>query len=203
MSGGYQLRDLRNLAVTVLHPDDDDARIITGQLGRIGCRTEQFWPPPRSFRARPDVVFVTVDRDRHAATVRLLKRAETPQPAVIAVVDYENPAMLQLMLELDAQSVLNRPVRSFGILTSLVLARSHRLHTEELRGRIERLEARLLGLKNVDKAKKILMTAQGIDEEAAYRSMRARAMSKRMSVEEMALAIIHAHELLNSSPDDA
>jgi AmiR/NasT family two-component response regulator len=203
MTTRSQLRTLRDVTVAVLHPDDEDGRVIRDQLSRIGCRTETGWPPPRGFDMVPDVAFVSVERDQQAAVLRLLRRSEGPQPAVIAVVDYENPAMLQLVLELDALAVVNKPVRSIGILTSLVIARSQRQRTEDLLARIRRLEARLSGFKNIDKAKKVLMEIQGIDEGAAYRIMRAQAMTKRISLEEMATAILNAHALLNSTIDDA
>lgn len=198
-----QLRDLRDLTVAVLHPDDEDGRVIREQLSRIGCRTESDWPPPRGFKGRPDVVFINVDRDFHPVTLRLLRRFDGLEAAVIAVVDYENPAMLQLVLELNALAVVNRPVRSFGILTSLVIACSQRRRTEELMNRLRRLEARIAGFRHIDKAKKLLMEIQGIDEGTAYQIMRGQAMSKRISIEEMSLAILNAHALLNSSRDDA
>lgn len=202
MSRGL-LRDLRDVAVAVLHPPDADGGVILDQLNRIGCRTEAAWPPPRSLQTAPDLAVVGVDRDAHAAVMRLLRKSAQPAPGVIAVVDYENPAMLQLVLELEALAVISKPVRSFGILTNLVIARSQRVKAEEQAARIRRLEARIAGFRSVDKAKKILMDAQGIDEQAAYRTMRAQAMAKRISLEEMALAIINAHSLLSSRVNDA
>lgn len=202
MSRGL-LRDLRDQTIAVLHPPDDDGRVILDQLSRIGCKTEAAWPAPAALQVQPDIVFVGVYRDSHAAVMRLLRRYAAAQPAVVAVVDYENPAMLQLVLELDALAVISKPVRSFGILTNLVIARSIRLRNEEAAVRLRKLEARLAGYRSVDKAKKILMDAQGIDEQAAYRTMRAQAMAKRIPLEEMALAIINAHSLLSSRVDDA
>jgi AmiR/NasT family two-component response regulator len=120
----------------------------------------------------------------------------------VAVVDYENAAMLQLVLELEALAVVSKPVRSFGILTNLVIARSVRLREEEKAVRIRKLEARLASYRSVDKAKKILMDAQEIDEQTAFRTMRAQAMAKRITLEEMALAIINAHSLLSSRVDE-
>ena len=44
------------------------------------------------------------------------------------------------------------------------------------------------------------MESQGLSEEVAYESIRRQAMSKRLPMDEMAAAIINAHELLNFAP---
>ena len=40
------------------------------------------------------------------------------------------------------------------------------------------------------------MEGQGLNEAEAYESLRRQAMAKRMSMDDMAIAIIHANELL-------
>jgi AmiR/NasT family two-component response regulator len=197
------LKDLRSLEIAVLLPPDDDGAQVMDQLNRIGCRATAVWPPPGGDTPRADVLFAGVTLETHAAMMRYLKRAGAQRPAVIAVVDYENPAMLQLVLELEAMAVISKPVRPLGLLTNLVIARSAWLNQQELLARIRRLEAKLAGQRNIAKAKSILMEAQGIGEEAAYRTIRAQAMAKRVTIDEMAVAIINANELLSSRIDDA
>ena len=196
-----RLKDLRDLGVAVLHPQDADGSLMLDQLKRIGCRTEAHWPPPKSLPNHADIVFAAISRDHHAALMAMLRKGGAPQPAVIAVVDYENPAMLQLVLESGALAVVSKPVRPFGILTNLVIARDAWLQMQELNGKIRKLESRLAGQKKVAKAKSILMENQGISEQAAYRTIRAQAMAKRIPIEEMAVAIINANELLSSRLD--
>jgi len=43
------------------------------------------------------------------------------------------------------------------------------------------------------------MAAQGLSEEEAHRTIRRKAMPKRVPIEDMALAIINANDLLNSA----
>ncbi len=192
------LKDLRELSVLIVHPSDDDGAVVHEQLRRIGCRTEVAWPPPRALPAHIDVVFTAISHDHHDALKRMLRRSEGAAPAVIAVVDYENPAMLQLVLDIEAMAVISKPVRAFGLLTNLVVARNASLEQRALSERIGKLEARLSGLKKIAKAKSILMESQGISEQSAYRTLRSQAMSKRVSIEEMAVAIINANDLLSS-----
>lgn len=187
----------------VLHPSDHDGAVVVDQLKRIGCRTEAVWPPQKTLAAHIDLVFAGIFHDHHASLKQMLRRVDAPGPAVIAIVDYENPAMLQLVLEIEALAVISKPVRPFGMLTNLVVARNAWLMQQELVNKIKKLDARLSGQKKLAKAKAILMETQGIGEEAAYKTIRAQAMAKRVAIEEMAVAIINAHDLLSSRFDGA
>jgi len=62
--------------------------------------------------------------------------------------------------------------------------------------RVRKLERKLAGIQRIQKAKSILMDGQGLSEADAYESIRRQAMSKRLSMDDMASAIIHANELL-------
>ncbi|WP_226858331.1 ANTAR domain-containing response regulator [Diaphorobacter aerolatus] len=189
------LGDLRSLRVAVLHPDDSDGLHLIQQLQRIGCHTQGFWPPPLALPDSIDVVFVAVRPDiiHHDMTWR------TPdmRAALIAIVTYENPTIVQTVLELGAHAVMPSPVRSFGVLSTLVVARDvqHAL-TGQIK-QIRKLEARLLGQRRLTDAKAVLMQTRGISEDAAYELIRAQAMAKRMSMDEIATAIINANEILN------
>lgn len=198
-----KLKELRDLTTLVLHPADQDGALVLDQLNRIGCRTEAVWPPPKSLPASVDVVFAGISHDTHPSLMRMMRRSEPERPPVIAIVDYENPAMLQLVIEIDALAVISKPVRPFGILTNLAVARNAWLTIGDQTQRIRRLEDRLAAQKNIAKATAILMEAQGVSERTAYRTIRSQAMTKRVSIDEMAVAIINANDLLSSRIDDA
>jgi AmiR/NasT family two-component response regulator len=197
-----QLKSLRDLFVVVINPPDPDGKLVLEQMSRIGCRAEAAWPPPKILPAGTDVVVAAIAHDHHAALKSALKRAGQHRPNVIALADYENPAMLELILDLDALAVISKPVRPFGILTNLVVARNVALRQKSLLDRMARLELRLAGEKKVAKAKSILMETQAIPEQDAYKIIRAQAMSKRISIEEMADAVIKAHALLSARLSD-
>ena len=99
--------------------------------------------------------------------------------------------------DLGVLSIISKPVRPFGILTNLVAARNSWLVQRSLEERVLRLEKRLAGQKRITKAKSILMEMQAINEADAYKSIRAQAMAKQIPVDEVALSIINAHNLLS------
>jgi len=194
---GALLKDLRDLNVVVIHPPDTDGESLVEHLKRIGCRVEPYWPAPNEMPPAVDILFTTIDREMHKRITKLLRRAPDPKPAVIAVVDYENPATLQLVLESESLAVIGKPVRPFGLLTNLVITRNVWQSRKRQQERIAKLENKLAGQKRIAKAKSILMESQALSEQDAYKSIRTQAMAKRVSMEQIAAAIIHANELLS------
>lgn len=59
------------------------------------------------------------------------------------------------------------------------------------------MEVKLLGVRHITDAKAILMKAHNLSETEAYELIRERAMSTRSTSEEVAKAIVEAHELLS------
>jgi two-component system, response regulator / RNA-binding antiterminator len=110
---------------------------------------------------------------------------------------------LQLVLESGALAVIERPIRPFGLLTNLTIARSLWIERRDTARRIRKLERKLSGIQKIQKAKSILMEKQGLSEDEAYQTLRRQAMAKRVQMEEMATAIINANELLHSRPKGA
>jgi AmiR/NasT family two-component response regulator len=192
------LRDLRGLRVQVIHPADTEGVSLVEHLRRIGCTVEAQWPIPESYSATADVVLLSIDHDHRKEIVKLLRNQEQRQPTLIAVVSYENPSTLQLVLESGALAVVERPIRPFGLLTNLTIARSLWMERHDALRRTRKLERKLAGIQKIQKAKSILMEKQGLSEENAYQTIRSQAMSKRVPMEEMATAIINANELLHS-----
>ena len=189
------LKDLRTLRVAVLHPDDADGRQLTQQLQRIGCQVQAFWPPPPAMPEGIDVVFLAVRPDSVDMGCEWSK-GEDP-PTLIAVVNYENPTIVQTVLHIGARAVLPSPVRSFGLLSALVVARQVNEEMGAQSRRLRKLEVKLLGARRISEAKNILMRTRQISETAAYDLIRDQAMSKRVTTEEIAAAIINANEILS------
>ena len=188
------LRDLRSLRVVVFHPSDQDGEEIIRQLQRIGCQVKAFWPPLERLPDDVDLVFLAV---RPAVIGHDFPWLKAPHsPALIAVVNYENPTVLEAVIKVDAHGVLASPVKSFGLLTSLVIARQLAAKEQEQAKQIVRLEQRLGGIRKLTKAKAILMETRSISEDQAYEIIRDQAMSKRVTTEEIATAIINANEIL-------
>ncbi|ASW04302.1 ANTAR domain-containing response regulator [Paraburkholderia aromaticivorans] len=191
----HSLRDLRSLRVCVFHPHDHDGAQLTQQLQRIGCNVHAVWPPLASPPPGTDVVFIALSPDILSALDDWCTDDEAPP--TIAVLNYENPTVMEAMLRIDAKAVVTSPIRSFGLLSALVLAHEIGRERKKLRKRIMRLEEKLGSARKVSEAQDILCRQRGVSKDEAYRIMREQAMAKRMTVEDIASAITNANDILS------
>lgn len=187
------IEDLRGARVLVIHPRDAEGEALIDQLKRIGCNVRGIWPPPSAIPEDIDTVFQLVESSADPA---FSPGSNEQALTLIAIVDYENPTVLKRLLDSNAHGVVNKPIRSFGILSSLVLARSLRGYTRRLEGKVQKLEETLKARRDVDKAVKILVGLKKIGEVEAYELIRQQATQKRLTMAEIAVSIINAQEML-------
>ena len=189
------LRNLRNSRVMVFHPKDADGEMLVQQLQRIGCQVVTMWPPLPELPETVDVVFCAV-RPEHGA-MRCNWMGGEPVIPVIAIINYENPTIVDAALRMGALAVIVSPVRSAGILSLLALAQHTHTELREARRRVARLEQKLMSTNQISEAKAILVRTRNVSDSEAYRVIREQAMSKRVATEEIARAIIHADGILS------
>ena len=187
------IEDLRGARVLVIHPRDAESEALIDQLRRIGCNVKGVWPPPLTIPHDIDTVFQLVETSED--TVFPTSSNEHPL-TLVAIVDYENPTILKRLLDSNAHGVVNKPIRSFGILSSLVLARSLRGYTRRLEGKVQKLEETLKARRDVDKAVKILVGLKKVGEFEAYELIRQQATQRRLAMADIAVSIINAQETL-------
>ena len=161
------LRDLRGIRVQVIHPPDDEGVELVEHLRRIGCTVEAQWPIPEAFAPTADVVLLTIDYESRDDLHKLFRNQNEQSPTLLAIVGYESPSTLQLVLESGAFAVIERPIRPFGLLTNLMIARSLWCERRETAKRLRKVERKLSGIQKIQKAKSILMEKQGLTEDDA------------------------------------
>ncbi|WP_230789580.1 ANTAR domain-containing response regulator [Aurantimonas coralicida] len=193
------LKTLRGLSVLIVHQPDEAGQMLMEHIKRIGCRAEAQWPIPKSIPDAFDALFLSIDHEHRSDLSRLAKTMDGIPPTIVAIVDYEDPSTLEMLFEVGALAAMERPIRPFGVLTNLLLARGLWIERIEDRKRLNKIQRKLSGMQRIQKAKSILMTIQSISEDDAYQSIRQQAMSKRVPMDEIATSIINANELLHSS----
>ena len=189
-------RDPRDLRVAVFVPEDWDREMLSQQLKRIGCQVSSTWPPTPKLPDKTDLVFCAV---KVQSSVRMEWMCLECMVPVIAVVNYENPTILELALQMGAKNILMSPFRSSGVLSILTTA----LHIHEqhlmLREKNQRIEKKLMFSGLISDAKAVLMRVGPMSNTDAYERLRAQAMAKRISIEEVARSVIDADTLLSKS----
>ncbi|MFQ3788965.1 ANTAR domain-containing response regulator [Halomonas sp. A29] len=192
------IRDVRALRVLVLHPQDTHAEELLQQIRRIGCRAEASWPLPGRLPVGVDVVFVEVKETTPKGLDSLFGAETLDRPTLIGVAGYENPSVLQNLLDLKVDAVVTKPLRPYGVLSSIVMARRIWQEFRAVDRQIAQLKDKVQNIQKVSQAKFILMRLHQITEEEAYKVIRSQAMAKRTTTAEIAQAIINADGILGN-----
>ncbi|RAH97273.1 ANTAR domain-containing protein [Acuticoccus sediminis] len=194
MKGARRILDeLRRARVLLIHPRDEEGELLAAHLKRLGCAVSHAWPPPATLPEGVDTVLVSVDDAAVGDMVQLLGAHDV---AVIAIVTYESPTTLVSIYDLNAHGVMSKPLRPLGILTQFTLARYRHRTEGRLNGKIRKLEETLKGRRMVDRAIRLLMDEQGMNEDAAYRLLRDQATAERIPLSSIAEEIVTAYETM-------
>jgi AmiR/NasT family two-component response regulator len=193
------LRELPELKIVVVHPPDEEGDALVSHLRRVGCMVSVVWPVPVNLVSNADVLFLLIEGEARHAIEALLKSLPKPEPTIIAILNYEDPTTLQLVLESDAFAVVQKPIKPFGLLANLIAARSNWMERQALLKENRKLRRKITSDQAMSRAKTILMASKGISEVEAYQAIRAQAMSKRLSMEQIASSIINMETLLQAT----
>lgn len=189
------LKDIRELNVVLLHPQDQDGEEISGQLRRLGCKFQTFWPELDTLPLGTDLVILAVRPETLSVKYSWIGQPSTP--SLIPVVTFENPITVTAVLHLEAFATIASPVRSAGLLTAIAVTISQHRVRRAMERYIERLEQKNTHSRIIEQATKIVMESRCVDQAGAYKLLRSQAMLKRESIEVVANGIVNARATLN------
>ena len=184
--------ELSGARVTVCAAPDDAMEGWLRELRRQRAEVTCIWPPPRRFESGMDLLiceyFPKVSDtlpwepgEAGAALLLLLPQNGRQDPAEIAAA--------------TAHGVVGRPFTPPVLMTAAQVALSQFRYERRLKERISQLDENLRSIRVVERAKLILMTEERLAEPAAYRRLRETAMQQRVSVVDVADAIVRRAEL--------
>ncbi|MGF6768356.1 AmiR/NasT family two-component response regulator [Paraburkholderia sp. GAS199] len=183
----------RHARVVVFHPDDDDGQTLANHLRRMGFQVDRYWPPTETLPERVDLVFRALLPEERAPSGEW---SGPDAPPVICVVAYENPTFIDQAIKLGADGIVTTPIRASGLLSTVVMALHHAKRARQNAQRIAKLEQKLLDSRHLQEAKNILMIMHRVNEQEAYDMLRAQAMEKRVTIDDICHSVIQAGEVL-------
>ncbi|MFD0986217.1 ANTAR domain-containing response regulator [Methyloligella solikamskensis] len=189
------LRDLRSLRVQIFHPKDRDGDDLAAQIRRIGCEVEIAWPLEDLSAVHADIAFLLCRQEYLDSGALAMIAARAPSVTLIGIIEAESPHLIDTLAKDGTVAVVTKPIRPFGLLTTIVLAHNITTRNKISQERISKLETRLTTVKNIERAKSILMMRKGITEKEAYESIRNAAMKRRVNMELICNTIIEADEV--------
>lgn len=185
----------------ILFPPEADGASLLTQLKRIGCGAEICWPHPAFIDSHIDLIFIYIPPEVEPMDYGWLHENGPP---IISVVNFENPTLIDEALRIGAMAILMAPIKSSGLLSTIITTLHQ--HSKNFRNlhRFSQLEKKVVNLKLLEEAKRILIENQKIFENEAYELIRSQAMAQRISIEDIARGIIQSEKImskiLNGSP---
>lgn len=197
--------DTLSPTLRVLLIDDGAHRVqlIRQELARLGCEVVGVIEQATLIhdcvlRLQPDVVIVdsespTRDTLENLATLNI----RMPRPVVMFSEDASGDPMRQaLSAGVSAYVVAGLTPERLAPVLQVAMARFEQ--DLALRQQLGKAQAQLAARKTIERAKGVLMTESGLDEEAAYQRMRKLAMDRGVTLADVAQRIIDAQDLLRS-----
>lgn len=185
--------EINQLDIVAALRRDEGGELLIRELQRTRARVRHLWPLPERLPEDTDVIFVDLapGLQNHIPWI-----PGEPKAALVLTIPAVPPPDLELLRNCAPDAVLHRPWSTHAILASLVLARTRFTYEQRLRRRIEKLDDTLRSIRNVERAKAILMAKENMREEDAYHFLRRQAMARRVSLSAIAAAIVDSHEVL-------
>lgn len=179
----------------VLHRPEAGIERLVRQLHLIGLGVEQRWSP---LAAGEPFDLVLVDADQGWDGLLPWPAAEAAM-AVVALLGSEAPGRIAWAIGQGAGAIIAKPVVASAVYPALVLAGHVFTERAAARERIALMGERLRLRPLVHRAVAAVMVAQGVDEEDAYGRLRRAAMERRLSLEQMAAALLSGLDRLSET----
>lgn len=192
-NGRSLMLELSGLDLVVATRRDEDGELLMRELQRVRARVRHLWPVPDRLPEDADLVFCDFVP---GLADRIPWIPGEPKAGLVAIIPLTPPPDLATLRDCAPDAVLHKPLTTYGILTSLVVAHSHFQYDHRLRTRIDKLDENLRAMRSVERAKSILMSTRSLREEEAYNFIRRQAMDRRVSISAVAAAIVDSHEIL-------
>lgn len=191
MSGAIQ-KNFRGCRALIVQSDVSGRDTLVRTLGKLGLLSTVRTPEELTAEdiAQADVVFVDADEGSEP----IFGDGQTPDAPIIAIIGSEAPSRLSRVVRARAASHVQKPVRSSGVFTAILLAMNEHAHRQRLEQESAALRRRLAARRKVIKAVLSLMVRWGIDEDEAYQRLRSTAMHERIPVEEAAERVLRQHK---------
>lgn len=182
-----------NLEIGVITDHSETGNSLVRDLKRTRATVQHIYPCPDMLPTTFDIIFCDASYD---LPQRLPWNLGNPTSALVLLFQPLQQVDVSLIDNSAPHAVLHMPTTAQEIYSSLIMARNLYRYERRLRQRVDKLDDNLRTMRNVERAKLILMHNKGISEAEAYNFLRKQAMDKQASIGSLATAIVDTQELL-------
>ncbi|MFD7873372.1 ANTAR domain-containing response regulator [Streptomyces sp. NPDC059378] len=139
---------------------------------------------------KPDLVILDVKMPKLDGISAAEKIAEERIAPVLMLTAFSQRDLVERARDAGAMAYLVKPFSKSDVVPAIEMAVSRFAELKALEGEIADLSQRLETRKLVDRAKSVLQTEYGLNEPAAFRWIQKTSMDRRMSMQQVAEAVI-------------
>ena len=185
-------QQLSRLTIVLACEMDSEGLKLLRHLQRTRSTVRHVWPIPKSVGENADLVLVEYGK---GLSQSLAWDPGEAGAALIVLLPQASQLDLTEIRHSLPDAVLHRPYQPQSIDTALMLALDHFSYGKRQRMRIARLEENIKALRDIEKAKHIIMKQKSIGENEAYRVLRSLAMERSVSIAKIAEKLIDSSNM--------
>jgi AmiR/NasT family two-component response regulator len=179
--------DIQHAKIVVCCEPDLALQNALRELQRTRAELRTIWPAPARLSGGMDIL--VCEYGPGLADMLPWKPGEA-EAALVLILPQNGRFDDADVVGLAPNAVLQRPVQPDLMRMAVVNAWSQFRYERRLRDRIVRLDENLRAIRDVERAKMLLMTEQGITEDAAYKMLRDMAMQRQVTIAALATAVV-------------
>jgi response regulator NasT len=187
------------MRVLVIDPDPARAALVAEGLGGVQPLVVSqlaAFDAAEAARFNPDVIVIACDSpDRDTLESLREAGAANPRP-VVMFADRSTPGLAEAALEAGVAAYVVDGLSPGRVRSILEVAIGRFALMQKLRADLQKAQADLASRKTIERAKGLLMSERGLDEEAAYRLLRKLAMDAGRPLAAIASDLITFAEVL-------
>lgn len=188
LKASKHIANIRGLRICICCEPDSHYGGWILELQRSRVEITKIWPPPPG-RLSADMDILICDYFPRLGELLPWTPGEA-SAALIVVLPQNGQYDDDLLLSAAPQCVLQRPFFDALISTTTKVAWSQFRYEQRLLKRVSKLDENVRAVRDVERAKLIIMEEKNIDAEAAYRHLRDLAMHRQLTVSSLATAIV-------------
>ena len=140
----------------------------------------------------PDLVIIDIKMPDMDGITAARKIDEEKLAPVLLLTAFSQPDIVDKAKDSGVMGYLVKPVQESSLMPAIEIALSRWQERQDMEVELDKLKDNLEMRKTLDRAKGILMAAHHLSEQEAYRRIQKYAMMKRLTVKDVAEAIVRA-----------
>ena len=189
-----KIHKFSDLCIAVITRRDSHGNAFIRELQKTRAEVKPIWPCPDIIPSNYDIVFSELVDNLPS---RIDSLPGLPRFALIIIIPQASHVDLKILENCAPHGTIHLPANDQAVLSAITVARSHYLYENRLRKRIQQLDDNLISIRNIERAKNLLMRQMNLSEGEAHKHMQRQAMQRRITVSAVAKTIIDAQELFS------